>query len=163
MIKVFNLPDLGEGLTESEVVAWKVTPGQSVALNEIIAEVETAKAVVELPSPFTGTISALHADPGTVVEVRHPLVSFDVVGADDVRAVGEMQPQLDGDRRGAGVGDLEAVEVLQVAAAQVDDSGDQRQLLCSRVGLDALNHARDLDIGRLASVDLHLLVDSNVP
>jgi len=83
MIKVFNLPDLGEGLTESEVVAWKVTPGQSVALNEIIAEVETAKAVVELPSPFTGTISALHADPGTVVEVGHPLVSFDVVGADD--------------------------------------------------------------------------------
>lgn len=83
MIKVFNLPDLGEGLTESEVVAWKVTPGQSVALNEIIAEVETAKAVVELPSPFTGTISALHADPETVVEVGHPLVSFDVVGADD--------------------------------------------------------------------------------
>ncbi|WP_287898828.1 dihydrolipoamide acetyltransferase family protein [Arthrobacter sp.] len=83
MIKVFNLPDLGEGLTESEVVAWKVTPGQSVALNEIIAEVETAKAVVELPSPFTGTISALHADPGTVVEVGHPLVSFDVIGADD--------------------------------------------------------------------------------
>lgn len=83
MIKVFNLPDLGEGLTESEVVAWKVTPGQAVALNEIIAEVETAKAVVELPSPFTGTISALHADPGTVVEVGHPLVSFDVIGADD--------------------------------------------------------------------------------
>ncbi|MDQ0708216.1 2-oxoisovalerate dehydrogenase E2 component (dihydrolipoyl transacylase) [Arthrobacter woluwensis] len=83
MIKVFNLPDLGEGLTESEVVAWKVAPGQAVALNEIIAEVETAKAVVELPSPFTGTISALHADPGTVVEVGHPLVSFDVIGADD--------------------------------------------------------------------------------
>jgi len=83
MIKVFNLPDLGEGLTESEVVAWKVAPGQAVELNEIIAEVETAKAVVELPSPFTGTISVLHAEPGAVVEVGHPLVSFDVDGADD--------------------------------------------------------------------------------
>ncbi|MDP5228221.1 MULTISPECIES: dihydrolipoamide acetyltransferase family protein [Arthrobacter] len=83
MIKVFKLPDLGEGLTESEVVAWKVSPGQSVELNQIIAEVETAKAVVELPSPFTGTISALHAEPGTVVGVGEPLVSFDIEGADD--------------------------------------------------------------------------------
>ena len=99
MIKVFNLPDLGEGLTESEVVAWKVTPGQAVALNEIIAEVETAKAVVELPSPFTGTISALHADPGTVVEVGRPLVSFEVAGADDD---GAQQPRREANLVGYG-------------------------------------------------------------
>ncbi|MCB5274339.1 Dihydrolipoyllysine-residue acetyltransferase component of pyruvate dehydrogenase complex [Arthrobacter sp. SO5] len=83
MIKEFRLPDLGEGLTESEIVAWKVAVGDTVALNQIIAEVETAKAVVELPSPFAGVITALHEQPGTVVEVGKPIVSFEVEGDDD--------------------------------------------------------------------------------
>ena len=82
MIKEFRLPDLGEGLTESEIVAWKVAVGETVALNQIIAEVETAKAVVELPSPFAGVITALHEQPGTVVEVGKPIVSFEVEGDD---------------------------------------------------------------------------------
>ncbi|MET1021209.1 MAG: dihydrolipoamide acetyltransferase family protein [Arthrobacter sp.] len=80
MIKEFRLPDLGEGLTESEIVAWKVAVGDTVALNQIIAEVETAKAVVELPSPFAGVVAALHEQPGTVVEVGKPIVSFEVEG-----------------------------------------------------------------------------------
>src|SRR5687767_12994506 len=78
MIKEFRLPDLGEGLTESEIVSWKVNVGDTVSLNQIIAEVETAKAVVELPSPFAGVITALHEQPGTVVEVGKPIVSFEV-------------------------------------------------------------------------------------
>ncbi|MCU1520180.1 MAG: 2-oxo acid dehydrogenase subunit [Arthrobacter sp.] len=82
MIKEFRLPDLGEGLTESEIVAWKVGVGDTVSLNQIIAEVETAKAVVELPSPFAGVITALHEQPGTVVEVGKPIVSFEVEGDD---------------------------------------------------------------------------------
>ena len=61
MIKEFRLPDLGEGLTEAEIVAWLVAVGDTVTLNQIIAEVETAKAVVELPSPFAGVVAALHA------------------------------------------------------------------------------------------------------
>ncbi|MDR6557202.1 pyruvate dehydrogenase E2 component (dihydrolipoamide acetyltransferase) [Arthrobacter pascens] len=80
MIKEFRLPDLGEGLTESEIVSWKVNVGDTVSLNQIIAEVETAKAVVELPSPFAGVITALHEQPGTVVEVGKPIVSFEVEG-----------------------------------------------------------------------------------
>jgi 2-oxoisovalerate dehydrogenase E2 component (dihydrolipoyl transacylase) len=80
MIKEFRLPDLGEGLTESEIVSWKVNVGDTVTLNQIIAEVETAKAVVELPSPFAGVITALHEQPGTVVEVGRPIVSFEVEG-----------------------------------------------------------------------------------
>ncbi|MCU1530828.1 MAG: branched-chain alpha-keto acid dehydrogenase subunit [Arthrobacter sp.] len=80
MIKEFRLPDLGEGLTESEIVAWRVGVGDTVSLNQIIAEVETAKAVVELPSPFAGVITALHEQPGTVVEVGKPIVSFEVEG-----------------------------------------------------------------------------------
>ncbi|WP_413463704.1 biotin/lipoyl-containing protein, partial [Arthrobacter sp. SO3] len=82
MIKEFRLPDLGEGLTESEIVAWKVAVGDTVALNQIIAEVETAKAVVELPSPFAGVVAALHEQPGTVVEVGKAIVSFEVEGDD---------------------------------------------------------------------------------
>nr|WP_246223765.1 dihydrolipoamide acetyltransferase family protein [Pseudarthrobacter psychrotolerans] len=81
MIKEFRLPDLGEGLTESEILSWKVAVGDTVALNQVIAEVETAKAVVELPSPFAGVITALHEEPGTIVEVGKPIVSFEV--ADD--------------------------------------------------------------------------------
>lgn len=83
MIKEFRLPDLGEGLTESEIVAWKVGVGDTVTLNQIIAEVETAKAVVELPSPFAGVVTALHEQPGTVVEVGKPIVSFEIEGDDD--------------------------------------------------------------------------------
>lgn len=78
MIKEFRLPDLGEGLTESEILSWKVAVGDSVVLNQVIAEVETAKAVVELPSPYTGTVAALHEQPGAVVEVGKPIVSFEV-------------------------------------------------------------------------------------
>lgn len=78
MIKEFRLPDLGEGLTESEILSWKVGVGDTVSLNQVIAEVETAKAVVELPSPFAGVIRELHEQPGTIVEVGKPIVSFEV-------------------------------------------------------------------------------------
>lgn len=82
MIKEFRLPDLGEGLTESEIVAWHVAVGDTVELNQVIADVETAKAVVELPSPYAGVVAKLHEQPGTVVEVGSPIVSFDVPGGD---------------------------------------------------------------------------------
>ncbi|MBG6214721.1 pyruvate/2-oxoglutarate dehydrogenase complex dihydrolipoamide acyltransferase (E2) component [Cryobacterium sp. CAN_C3] len=81
MIKVFKLPDLGEGLTESEIVAWLVAPGDEVTLNQHIADVETAKAVVELPSPFAGVVRVLHQPAGVVVRVGEPIVSFDIGGA----------------------------------------------------------------------------------
>jgi 2-oxoisovalerate dehydrogenase E2 component (dihydrolipoyl transacylase) len=77
----FRLPDLGEGLTESELVAWRVAVGDTVELNQIIAEVETAKALVELPSPFAGVIGALYAQPGQVVQVGEPLIGFDMAAS----------------------------------------------------------------------------------
>lgn len=73
---VFTLPDLGEGLTESEIVDWKVAEGDTVGLDQILAEVETAKALVELPSPRAGVIERLHAAAGATVPVGSPLVSF---------------------------------------------------------------------------------------
>lgn len=82
MIQDFRLPDLGEGLPEAEIVAWLVAEGDTVALNQTIAEVETAKAVVELPSAYAGTVSKLHAAAGDVVEVGSVLISYDLGGED---------------------------------------------------------------------------------
>ena len=62
MIAEFRLPDLGEGLPDAEIVQWLVAEGDPVTLNQPIAEVETAKAIVELPSPFAGVVRRLHAD-----------------------------------------------------------------------------------------------------
>ena len=92
MIKVFTLPDLGEGLTESEIVAWRVAPGDTVTLNQLIAEVETAKAVVELPSPFAGVVAELHQQPGTTVRVGDPIVSFEVAGSDPTAPAASREP-----------------------------------------------------------------------
>lgn len=83
MIAEFRLPDLGEGLAEAEVVQWLVAPGETVALNQTLAEVETAKAVVELPSPYAGVVSLLHADAGETVAVGAPLIAFDIEGEED--------------------------------------------------------------------------------
>ena len=72
----FKLPDVGEGLTEAEVVAWHVAVGDTVEVNDVLVDIETAKSVVELPSPAAGTILALHVPVGTTVEVGTVLVSI---------------------------------------------------------------------------------------
>ncbi|HIY65295.1 MAG TPA: 2-oxo acid dehydrogenase subunit E2 [Candidatus Agrococcus pullicola] len=82
MTITFKLPDLGEGLTESEIVTWQIAEGDRVELNQTLAEVETAKAVVELPSPYEGIISKLHAGAGETVLVGAPLIDFDIDGDD---------------------------------------------------------------------------------
>lgn len=76
--EVFRLPDLGEGLTEAELVSWSVAVGDRVELNQVIAEVETAKATVELPSPYAGTVAELLAEPGAGVPVGAPLIRIAV-------------------------------------------------------------------------------------
>ncbi|ADD45694.1 dihydrolipoamide acetyltransferase family protein [Stackebrandtia nassauensis] len=74
----FNLPDLAEGLVDAEIIKWLVSPGDTVTLNQPIVEVETAKALTEIPSPYAGQISKLHGDEGTTVDVGQPLVTFDL-------------------------------------------------------------------------------------
>src|SRR5215471_5610119 len=80
MNKEFKLPDVGEGLTEADIVSWHVKPGDTVQVNQVIVEIETAKAVVELPSPYAGTVTALLADEGQTVDVGTPIISVDVPG-----------------------------------------------------------------------------------
>jgi pyruvate dehydrogenase E2 component (dihydrolipoamide acetyltransferase) len=81
--RVFALPDLGEGLDEAVVTAWLVDEGAEVELNQPIAEIETAKAAVEMPSPYAGRIGRLHVEAGSVVTVGSPLVTFEVPGGVD--------------------------------------------------------------------------------
>lgn len=73
--KVFLLPDLGEGLTEAELVNWLVAVGDEIQVDQPIAEVETAKSMVEVPSPFAGTVAELHGEPGQTLDVGKPLIS----------------------------------------------------------------------------------------
>jgi 2-oxoisovalerate dehydrogenase E2 component (dihydrolipoyl transacylase) len=83
-VKQFKLPDVGEGLTEADIVAWHVSPGDRVALNQVIVEIETAKAVVELPSPYEGVVTGLLVDEGATVDVGTPIIAVDVSdGADE--------------------------------------------------------------------------------
>lgn len=83
-LNTFNLPDVGEGLTEAEIVQWKVQPGATVAVNDVIVEIETAKSLVELPSPFAGVVAELLAAEGEIVEVGAPIISV----SDDEPAAG---------------------------------------------------------------------------
>ena len=75
---VFKLPDLGEGLSEAEILRWHVKVGDYIDVDAPMLSVETAKAVVEVPSPVSGTITALHAQPGDRIEIGAPLIEFAV-------------------------------------------------------------------------------------
>ncbi|MBH0009018.1 dihydrolipoamide acetyltransferase family protein [Salinibacterium sp. SWN1162] len=109
-VKEFALPDLGEGLTESEIVEWHVAVGDLVTLNQPIAEVETAKAIVSLPSPVAGTIFALHAEPGATVQVGTRIVTFELEGGapaggsdlSGAASVGDVSGAADDAAKGAG-------------------------------------------------------------
>ena len=80
--QTFSLPDVGEGLTEAEIVTWKVAPGDTVAVNDVICEIETAKSLVELPSPHAGIVGELLVAEGATVEVGTPIITFAGEGAD---------------------------------------------------------------------------------
>jgi pyruvate dehydrogenase E2 component (dihydrolipoamide acetyltransferase) len=83
--QTFHLPDVGEGLTEAEIVSWRVAPGDSVAVNDVLVEIETAKSLVELPSPFAGVVGDLLVDEGKTVEVGAAIITIaDAAPAADV-------------------------------------------------------------------------------
>lgn len=104
----FKLPDVGEGLTEAEVLEWQVAAGDTVEVNQPLVEIETAKSVVELPSPIAGTVSVLHVEPGETVPVGTVIVSID----DGSSVAATPAPEATGE--GAGV-DTEAPSVPETA------------------------------------------------
>ena len=96
-INEFPLPDVGEGLTEAEIVSWKVKVGDQIKVNDVVVEIETAKSLVELPSPYAGTVTAIHVPEGETVPVGTPIISVDdgVAGEDKPAAatpIGEIDP-----------------------------------------------------------------------
>src|SRR4051794_41707086 len=79
-LRQFKLPDVGEGLTEGEILQWLVAVGDTVTINQPLCEVETAKAAVELPSPYVGTVTELLHEAGTTVDVGTPIITIDTGG-----------------------------------------------------------------------------------
>jgi pyruvate dehydrogenase E2 component (dihydrolipoamide acetyltransferase) len=113
-IKQFKLPDLGEGLTDGDILKWMVAVGDTVEVNDTIAEVETVKAAVELPSPYAGVVTALHAAEGETVPVGNPIISIDTApGGEPAPVVGSSS---------------EDMVPTPPAAAPASDSGEEKQL-----------------------------------
>ena len=100
-VREFNLPDPGEGLTEAEIVTWNVKVGDTVKVNDIVVEIETAKSLVELPVPFAGTVTALLVPEGQMVEVGTPIIAVDTCRwrrppVQDAPAAGAVEPGIEG-------------------------------------------------------------------
>jgi pyruvate dehydrogenase E2 component (dihydrolipoamide acetyltransferase) len=93
-VKRFKLPDVGEGLTEAEIIKWHVHPGDAVEVNQTIVEIETAKAVVELPCPYEGVVAELLVGEGETVDVGVPIIAVDIAPGDATTVVGgEQDPE----------------------------------------------------------------------
>jgi pyruvate dehydrogenase E2 component (dihydrolipoamide acetyltransferase) len=92
--EIFLLPDVGEGLVEAEIVTWKVAVGDTVKLNQALVDIETAKATVELPSPYAGVVVKLHGNVGDVMEVHKPLITFEVGGGESSAATVTVSDEL---------------------------------------------------------------------
>ena len=100
-VKQFRLPDPGEGLTEAEIVTWRVAKGDTVKVNDIVVEVETAKSLVELPVPFAGTVTELLVNEGETVEVGTPIISVETAAGapttvEDAPDQGAIEPGIEG-------------------------------------------------------------------
>jgi pyruvate dehydrogenase E2 component (dihydrolipoamide acetyltransferase) len=91
--EIFNLPDAGEGLTEADIITWLVAAGDTVEVNQPICEIETAKSLVELPSPYDGVVAELLVAEGETVDVGAPIVRFEVEGEAEAAAVPEPEPE----------------------------------------------------------------------
>jgi len=88
-MKTFHLPDLGEGLPDAEIVEWLVKEGDPVTLDQPMISMETAKAIVEVPSPFTGKLVKCHGQAGDVIKTGAPLAEFEVEGDADTNAAAQ--------------------------------------------------------------------------
>ena len=127
-VQQFKLPDLGEGLTEGDILKWTVAVGDTVEVNDTIAEVETVKAAVELPSPYAGTVTALLAEEGTTVPVGTPIISIDTgsVGADNLAAKEDMVPAVPG-LPGEGATPAEEKQLTLVGYGPREETGRRRR------------------------------------
>ena len=123
--RVFLLPDLGEGLTEAELVTWHVAVGDTIEVDQPIAEVETAKSAVEVPSPYAGIVAELHGEPGQTIDVGKPLISVTPLGsvvaaADDAAPAADAAPGADPAEPAQPVVEPAETELAEPATASVE-------------------------------------------
>jgi pyruvate dehydrogenase E2 component (dihydrolipoamide acetyltransferase) len=107
-LETFRMPDAGEGLTEADIIGWRVAVGDMVTVNQVIVEIETAKAAVELPSPYAGRVHELLAAPGETVEVGTPIVTIETGPFNEQSVEPSRQPSepsAGGERAGTGTGE----------------------------------------------------------
>ena len=117
----FKLPDVGEGLTEAEIVSWKVKEGDSVEINEIIVEIETAKSLVELPSPFAGVVQKLMVPEGETVPVGTPIIAIGDAAEAGATPQTESDPDLGmAEKAGQQDAQAQAQAEAQAAAMEID-------------------------------------------
>ncbi|GGM60869.1 pyruvate dehydrogenase E2 component (dihydrolipoamide acetyltransferase) [Halarchaeum rubridurum] len=114
----FELPDLGEGIAEGELVAWAVAPGDHVEQDQVIAEVETDKALVEVPSPYDGTVTELHAEEGEMVPVDYVIATFEIDASDAEPAGTEAETDESSTPVDAGTVEAESAELETAEATE---------------------------------------------
>jgi pyruvate dehydrogenase E2 component (dihydrolipoamide acetyltransferase) len=146
----FPLPDVGEGLTEAEIVSWRISVGDEITVNQPIVDIETAKAVVELPSPFTGRVTALLVEPGAVVPVGTPILAVEVSDREPVLVgygVGHEQGRR---RRLRGAGRQEGAAPQQEVAPPVSSGKPM-----AKPPVRALARELGVDLARVAPTGPH--------
>jgi 2-oxoisovalerate dehydrogenase E2 component (dihydrolipoyl transacylase) len=112
--QVFTLPDVGEGLTEAEILSWQVAVGDTVTVNQVLVEIETAKAAVELPSPYAGTVLELLAEPGATIAVGTPIIA---IGDPSDLGGGSVEPAE------SSAGATSSAESDEAAGAKIGEAG----------------------------------------
>lgn len=124
-MKTFTLPDLGEGLQDAEVVAWHVSEGARVVADQPLVSVETQKALVEVPAPWSGTVTALHAKPGDIIEVGAPVADFDIegIGEDAGAVVGTLSKESAAAASGASRRESPGIRAVPAARKLAADRG----------------------------------------
>ncbi|SEH17348.1 pyruvate dehydrogenase E2 component (dihydrolipoamide acetyltransferase) [Natronorubrum sediminis] len=120
MVREFKLPDVGEGVAEGELVSWLVDEGDEVTEDQPVAEVETDKALVEVPSPVDGTVSELHYAEGDVIPVGNVFVTFALEGEDDAETAAEDEAG----ESAATAGDEETEPATDAESATTDEEGE---------------------------------------
>jgi pyruvate dehydrogenase E2 component (dihydrolipoamide acetyltransferase) len=150
----FNLPDLGEGLAEAEIVRWHVKTGDQVKVDQPMVALETAKAVVEVPSPYSGVIRILHGEPGDMIATGAPLVEFDVAASQAGARAAPAKPaeRPKADDSGTVVGSMPTTneeEFIETAVAG-GNTGAPRERVRAAPAVRALAKRLGVDLARVS-------------
>ncbi|ADQ65905.1 branched-chain alpha-keto acid dehydrogenase subunit E2 [Halogeometricum borinquense DSM 11551] len=154
-IEEFKLPDVGEGVAEGELVTWHVTPGDTVEEDQVVAEVETDKALVDVPSPYNGTVKELLAEEGEMVPVGDVIITFEVEGEGDEEVAAEAEPETDEvSEEAAETGETET------SSGRVFASPSVRQL-ARELGVDIASVSGTGPSGRVTESDVREAAESD--